>query len=280
MGLDASQSNPIREPFLIYIWADYQMGHAVSYSQNFKFPSSDSWPSQNLGLDASWTNSIRGHCLISFWADYRMGHTGGYSQNFKFPSADSESPQNLGLDASWMKQIGEGHSTLSWCPNTILDIAHATGWIRHPYVDIQNLLENLMEMSTLTNQAIYGVMWPSDLKLHQKILSNDTHLSNLPNQAIYGVMWPSDMKLHQKCCLMILISSHLSNLPNQAIYGVMWPSDLKSHQKMLSNDTHLSNLESCDHQIWNHIKKRCLMMPISPTPTHPLLLLYPYSVIF
>ena len=113
---------------------------------------------------------------LSFWADYRMGHTGGYSQNFKFPSSDSQSSQHLGLDASWMKQIKEGHPILSWCPNTIFGIAHATGWIRHPYVDIQNLLENLMEMSTLTNQAIYGVMWPSDLKLHQKMLSNDTYI--------------------------------------------------------------------------------------------------------
>jgi len=37
-----------------------------------------------------------------------------------------------------MKQIGGGHLTLSWCPSTIFDIAHATGQIRHPNVDIQN----------------------------------------------------------------------------------------------------------------------------------------------
>ena len=83
-----------------------------------------------------------------------------------------ESPQNLSLDASSMKQIGEGHSTLSWCPNTILDIAHATGWIRHPYVDIQNLLQKLVIVQVELSQSemvkfpmnkstlIYCLLWP------------------------------------------------------------------------------------------------------------------------
>jgi len=101
-----------------------------------------------------------------------MGHTGGYSQNFKFPSSDSQSSQHLGLDASWMKQIKEGHPILSWCPNTIFGIAHATGWIRHPYVDIQNLLQKLVlvqvepsqsemvKFSTHKSTLIYCLLWP------------------------------------------------------------------------------------------------------------------------
>jgi len=51
-----------------------------------------------------------------------------------------------------MKKI-RGHPTLSWCPFTIFYIAHATGQIRHPDFDIQNLLEQLVlvqvEMSQL-----------------------------------------------------------------------------------------------------------------------------------
>jgi len=39
------------------------------------------------------------------------------SEKFKFPFLDLESPANLGLDASWTIQIGEGHSTCSWCPH-------------------------------------------------------------------------------------------------------------------------------------------------------------------
>jgi hypothetical protein len=161
MGLDASWTNPIGAHFLISVWAVYGMGHTISYGQNFKFPSSDSWPPQNLGLDASWTDPIGEHFLISLWADYRMGHTGSYSQNFKFPSSDSQSPQNLGLDASWMKQIGEGHPTLSWCPNTIFGIAHATGWFRHPHVDIQNLLEKLVLVQVEPSQS-EGVKFPTN----------------------------------------------------------------------------------------------------------------------
>src|SRR5882762_8046956 len=51
-----------------------------------------------------------------------------------------------------MKQIGGGHPILSWCPFTIFDIAHATGQIRHPNVDIQNLLEKLVLMQVETSQ--------------------------------------------------------------------------------------------------------------------------------
>jgi len=87
------------------------------------------------------------------WTDHGMGHSGRYGWNFKFPSWELESPQNLGPDASWMKQIGGGHPTLSWCPSIIFDIAHATGQIRHPNVDIQNLLKKLVLVQVETSQS-------------------------------------------------------------------------------------------------------------------------------
>ena len=91
-----------------------------------------------------------------------------------------------------------------------------------------------------------GNLWPSDLKLHEKMLLNDTHIILFEQPTQSGNIqshWPSNLKLHEKMLLMIPISSHLSNLPNQAIFRVMWLSDLKSHEKMLFNDTHIIPFE-------------------------------------
>jgi len=42
---------------------------------------------------------------------------------------------------------------LSWCPSIIFDIAHATGQIRHPNVDIQNLLKKPVLMQVEMSQS-------------------------------------------------------------------------------------------------------------------------------
>ena len=65
---------------------------------------------------------------------------------------------------------------------------------------------------------------------------------------------------------MIPISSYLSNLPNQAINRVMWPSYLKKwylYHPIWETLPNQAKISSCDHHIWNHMKKCYLMIPIS-----------------
>ena len=52
-----------------------------------------------------------------------------------------------------MKQIKEGHPTLSWCPFTVFDIALATGQFRHPNVGIQDLVEKLILVQVEMSQS-------------------------------------------------------------------------------------------------------------------------------
>jgi hypothetical protein len=118
-------------------------------------------------------------------------------------------------------------------------------------------------------------MWPSHLKFAGKnaFWQYPYHLIWAPTKL--GNMESCDHQIWnhmKKCCSMIIISYHLNNLPNRVIFRVMWPSDLKSHEKMLFHDypyhlfeqtTKLGNIESCDYQMWNHMEKCCLTIPIS-----------------
>jgi len=153
------------------------------------------------------------------------------------------------------------------------------------------------DLSNLSNQVIYWVMWSSDLKSHEKMPSNDTHIIPFEELTQSSNIESCDHQiwnLMKKCCLMIPISSHLSNLSNHAIYWVMWPSDLKSHGKMLSNEpisSHLSNLPnqaiymiSISSHLSNLpnqvIYKVMWLLHWIPTPTHHHLNIYPYSLIY
>jgi hypothetical protein len=113
------------------------------------------------------------------------------------------------------------------------------------------------------------------MKSHGKMLFDNTHIIWFEQPTKLGNMESCDYQIWnhmKKCCSMILISYHLNNLPSWVILRVMWPSDLKSHEKMLFNNypyhlfeqpTKLGNIESCDYQMWNHMEKCCLTIPIS-----------------
>ena len=131
-------------------------------------------------------------------------------------------------------------------------------------------------LNNLPNQVIFRVIWPSDLKLHEKMLPNDTHIIPFEQPTQSGnIQNHVTIRYHmKKCCLMMHISSHLSNLPNQIIFRVMWPSDLKSHEKMLLNDTHIILFEqpSKSGNIQSHVLSDLkLHEKMLPNDTHIIL---------
>ena len=87
----------------------HQFIHIGSYSEKFKFPSSDLKSPQNLGLDANWTIQIGGgHPTCSWCLHHYLGYSRCHRPNHSFSFANSWSPWKMGLEAGWTIHIGGG----------------------------------------------------------------------------------------------------------------------------------------------------------------------------
>ena len=129
-----------------------------AYSQNFKFPSSDSWPPKNLGLDASWMKQIgEGQPLLvpkhhfRYSTCYRMNQTSLFWY--------SESPWRTGPSASQTIPIRGGQISHEQIYTNILPFIAALGKVPTWDHQIWNLLNGLMLLIFFSLFWAKSYMW-------------------------------------------------------------------------------------------------------------------------
>ena len=77
-------------------------------------------------------------------------------------------------------------------------------------------------LNNLSNQAIFKVIWPSDLNSHEKMLLNNTYIIPFEQSTKLGNIQSHVTIKSEITWKMLLNDTHMSNLPNQVIFRVMW----------------------------------------------------------